>query len=365
MSLFIIVPVKSLQGAKSRLSEVLDEQQRRTLAVAMLENVLSAVQLAQERLPGQGIVISADVEVLALARAYGLMPLAEELHSVGSQGNGDAEAQLNSALTQACDWAQKHGGDAVLVLPADLPLLTVEEIEGLWLASQQLYSARAMVIAPDGREQGTNGLLMRPPGALAFQFGFDSFRRHCDQARDRGMAWHVHRSPRLGLDIDVPVDLEAYLAVETADADDHVSIEGDRVLFDDQAEAFLAEGGHLMRLGTIGRDGFPQVTPVWYLFQNGLFYITTAHDRIKARNMLANPRVGFAVDSEVKPYRGLTVWGKARLVTEGEDARSLTRQIAARYVPAGRLDLMVDTLMQSPRVIIVIEPLRAAKMGSW
>ena len=53
--------------------------------------------------------------------------------------------------------------------------------------------------------------------------------------------------------------------------------------------AFLGEPGLLMRLGTIGRDGFPQVTPVWYLYEDGLFCITTASDRVKARNMLSPP----------------------------------------------------------------------------
>ena len=76
-----------------------------------------------------------------------------------------------------------------------------------------------------------------------------------------------------------------------------------------------------MRLGTVGRDGFPHVTPVWYVYEEGAFFVTTAADRVKARNMLHNPRVGFAIDSDLRPYRGLTATGTARLVAEGEAAR--------------------------------------------
>ena len=43
-----------------------------------------------------------------------------------------------------------------------------------------------------------------------------------------------------------------------------------------------------MRLGTVGKDGFPQVTPVWFLYEDGVFYITTAGDGSK-RTICVNP----------------------------------------------------------------------------
>ena len=130
-------------------------------------------------------------------------------------------------------------------------------------------------------------------------------------------------------------------------------------------ESFLNQPGLLMRLGTVGRDGFPHVTPVWYGYEDGAFFVTTVSDRVKARNMLDNPRVGFAIDSDVRPYRGLSATGTARLVAEGEAARALTRRIAGRYVPAERLDAMVDSLMQAPRVVFAIEPRQITRIGSW
>jgi 2-phospho-L-lactate guanylyltransferase len=355
MTLHIVVPVKHLAESKSRLAPVLDTDQRRALMRTWLRHVLDVVRQAQDRLPVRGAVISADQEVLALAESYGLTALREQTGHLPVEAA--PEASLNAALEQATAWAKSQAASGILVLPADLPLLALADVEALWRASQQLYSPRATVIAPDGREEGTNALLVRPPGALTYQFGPHSFRRHCRQARQLGLAWHVFRSPRLGLDVDLPADLECYLAVENADME-RGRMETRRRRTDGQLAAFLNQPGLLMRLGTLGQDGYPQVTPVWYLYEDGVFYITTASDRVKTANMLARPKVGFAVDSDVRPYRGVSVWGQARLVAEGEAARALTRRIAARYVPAERLADMVASLMQAPRVIFAIEAVK-------
>ena len=81
--------------------------------------------------------------------------------------------------------------------------------------------------------------------------------------------------------------------------------------------------------------------------------------------MARDPRVGFAIDSDLRPYRGLSATGTARLIAEGEAARPLTRRIAARYVPVERLEAMVDSLMQAPRVVFAIDPRHVVRMGSW
>ncbi|HSN73840.1 MAG TPA: 2-phospho-L-lactate guanylyltransferase [Anaerolineae bacterium] len=376
MTLHIIIPVKHLSDSKSRLAPVLAERERRALALRLLRGVLSVVRQAQEQLGATSVVVSPDPAVLALAAAYGLTPLPEDLASdyelrVTSYG----EAALNAALEQATAHALTHGASAVLILPADLPLVTLADVERLWRASRQFHSAAAMVIAPDGQGQGTNALLVRPPGALQYQFGPGSFQRHCQQARELGLAWHIDRSARLGLDVDLPADLEHWLAIERSDsalAAEPPALEidpmhDDRYItpLDDSTIAFLQEPGLLMRLGTVGSDGYPQVTPIWYLYDEGRFWITTASDRVKARNMLARPQVGFAIDSDQRPYRGVSARGVAQLVAEGEAARPITRRIAARYVPPERLEAMVETLMEAPRVVFAIEARRVVQMGSW
>ncbi len=364
MTLHIIVPVKKLSESKRRLASVLAEEERLALTWSLLRHVLAVVQEAQQTLSARGAVISPDPTVLDAAREFGLTPLVEEALTEGlSVGS---EATLNAALAQAARWASGQNASALLILPADLPFVTSGDIVALWRASQQLYSARAMVIAPDSHNAGTNALLVRPPAALRFEFGPDSFHRHCQQAQGLGFAYHIHRSPRLGLDVDLPADLAQYLALEHADPqEDAVETETRGRLIAPATEAFLDQPGLLMRLGTVGRDGFPHVTPVWYVYEDSAFFVTTGADRVKALNMLDNPRVGLAIDSDVRPYRGLSATGTARLVAEGEAARALTRRIAARYVPASRLDAMVESLMQAPRVVFAIDPRHVTRMGSW
>lgn len=362
MTLHIVVPIKRLADAKSRLAPVLADEERLALAWSLLRHVLAVVQEAQESLGARGAVISVDPGALAAAREFGLASLAEDVST--EQPAATPEASLNAALQQAARWAVGQHASALLILPADLPLVTLVDIRVLWQASQQLYSARALVLAPDGHNSGTNALLVRPPAALRFEFGPDSFHRHCWQAQRLGIAYHIQCSPRLGLDVDLPADLAQYLVVEQADPPEDI-VQNDSPLIDAATAAFLDQPGLLMRLGTVGRDGYPHVTPVWYIYEDGVFFVTTATDRVKARNMLHNPRVGFAIDSDVRPYRGLTATGAARLVAEGEAARAQTRRIAARYMPAARLDAMVDSLMQAPRVVFAIDPRHVTRMGSW
>jgi 2-phospho-L-lactate guanylyltransferase len=342
--------------------------------------VFQVARQAQQQLGAPAIVVSPDPGVLALAATYNLTPLLEDPTPLSGYGlrvkvKDYGEPTLNAALEQATTHASARGASAVLILPADLPLLTLADVTRLWRASQRLYADAAMVIAPDDQEQGTNALLVRPPGALRYQFGPGSFQRHCQQARELGLAWHIDRSPRLGLDVDLPADLEHWLAIEQADsalaaeqpASEEIIMHDDRhaTPLDDSTLAFLDEPGLLMRLGTVGSDGYPQVTPIWYLYEEGCFWITTASDRVKGRNMLARPQVGFAIDSDQRPYRGISARGEARLVAEGEAARPMTRRIAARYVPPERLEAMVDTLMEAPRVVFAIDAPRVVKMGSW
>jgi 2-phospho-L-lactate guanylyltransferase len=91
----------------------------------------------------------------------------------------------------------------VLVLPADLPRLTPADVEAL--IGQQLAGPQ-VAIAPDRHEAGTNGLLVRPPGLLAYAFGEGSFQAHLAQARAAQVEPRLVRTPGLALDLDTADD---------------------------------------------------------------------------------------------------------------------------------------------------------------
>jgi 2-phospho-L-lactate guanylyltransferase len=99
----------------------------------------------------------------------------------------------------------------VLVLPADLPLITREDIIALL---DRAVRPPVVVIAPDRHGKGTNALLMCPPGIIEFDFGENSFQRHCERAKAAGARLEVVDLPTLGLDLDLPEDLELVRQME-------------------------------------------------------------------------------------------------------------------------------------------------------
>jgi 2-phospho-L-lactate guanylyltransferase len=110
---------------------------------------------------------------------------------------------LNEALTQAATHVAASGAEALLVLPADLPLVTPDDIDALIA----VLGPQPSVVLAASRDGGTNALLVRPPLALPFLYGPNSLARHMEAARQRGIGVEAVRSPGLMLDVDQPDDL--------------------------------------------------------------------------------------------------------------------------------------------------------------
>jgi 2-phospho-L-lactate guanylyltransferase len=186
--------VKRLDAAKRRLAGALDPAARRGLSLAMLADVLDALD-ATPGLDGTAVV-SRDAEVTELARRRGLRVIPE------------TGAGLNAAVTQAANALSAEGCARLLVMPADLPLAGPEEIAQVLAA---LPEAPGLTLVPDRHGVGTNGFLCSPPNAIAPSFGAGSFARHLEAARNAGIPATVLRLPGLGLDIDTPEDLSAFM----------------------------------------------------------------------------------------------------------------------------------------------------------
>jgi 2-phospho-L-lactate guanylyltransferase len=194
MNLWLVIPVKPFGEAKTRLAGALSSQERADLMRELLTGVLA--QVRESGLLAGTVVISRDEAVLDLARDLG----ARALHETG--------AGLNAALDEARDMIMARGADGMLVLPADLPLLTVDDILQLY---DLALSNVEVAIAPS-HDGGTNALLLCPPDAMGFAFGPDSFRRHVQQALSTGHRYAIYRSETLGQDVDMPGDLVLLLS---------------------------------------------------------------------------------------------------------------------------------------------------------
>ncbi|MFQ5801135.1 MAG: 2-phospho-L-lactate guanylyltransferase, partial [Candidatus Hydrothermarchaeales archaeon] len=185
---FAIVPIKELDKAKSRLSSVFKPEQRNSLLLAMLEDVLSALTDVTS------IVISPE-ELSAH------LPDDRTIFLLDRGGKG-----LNDAVKAANKHAIKMGAFATLFVPADMPLITRQEVVKV-LELGKKYN----VIITHATDGGTGILYRRPPDVIESRFTKNSFQDHQKEARGKGSTMFVHTSLPLSLDIDTVEDIYRFM----------------------------------------------------------------------------------------------------------------------------------------------------------
>lgn len=191
--IWAIVPVKPLRRGKSRLAGMLTEDERTCLNRFLLEHVLNTLNQVPEI--GHTLVVSRDPAALALTRSMGGRTVLE-----------DGAPEFNTALRRATAVAKAHNAQAALIIPADLPLITPEDIqEVLSLGKEQ----PVVVISPDRRMDGTNALFINPIGNFEFAYGSGSFTKHRTNATKAKTHVEICHNSNIGLDLDLPEDLEA------------------------------------------------------------------------------------------------------------------------------------------------------------
>ncbi len=192
MALWAIVPVKPLRRGKSRLAGVLSPEERNDLNRRLLTHTLETLNAIPEI--EQVLVISRDQAALSLAREHGARTVLE---------NGAPE--LNVALARATIVVKNYATRGLLIVPADLPLISPEDVNAMLDIAGD---PPVVVLAPDHRRQGTNALLVCPVGLIEYDFGPGSFQRHCERALQAGARLEILDLPSLALDMDMPEDLE-------------------------------------------------------------------------------------------------------------------------------------------------------------
>lgn len=112
-------------------------------------------------------------------------------------------------------------------------------------------------------------------------------------------------------------------------------------------------------LATLMSDGSPQVTPVWFFYENGKFIVNTARGRIKDKNMSQNARVALSITDPDNPYAHIAVRGKVVKVTE-DGADASIDALAKKYLGQDKYPFRQPN---EKRVIYEIEPLSVSSMG--
>lgn len=189
--MWAIVPIKTFDRAKQRLANVLSEDERRSLMLAMARDVLTCLAKST-RLSGI-LIVSRTPEADALAQTFATERYAES-----------PDANLAEALTQAAEHLIAHfGAKGVLIVPADVPGVTPDEVDELLVQHEQI------TILPDAENIGTNGLICSPPLAMPFIFDGKSFKPHVDAAFAAGITPKIVPASAFSLDVDLPNDLLA------------------------------------------------------------------------------------------------------------------------------------------------------------
>jgi 2-phospho-L-lactate/phosphoenolpyruvate guanylyltransferase len=187
----VLLPIRGFRAGKTRLSTTLDVEQRRDLVRMMADTALAAVAGLDVR------VITPEADVARWATDRGV--------DVVRDGGHDLNETLELARGHAC----ADGARSVLVVFADLPALTGDDVDELLT----LPSWSGVTLAPDRHDSGTNAVHVGAESGLRYQFGPKSFSLHLAQAPDA----RVVRRPGLANDVDGASDLRA-LSVGGLDA---------------------------------------------------------------------------------------------------------------------------------------------------
>ena len=161
----------------------------------MLEDVLDALS-AVEKLAGM-LVVTIDPVATSLADRYGARVVTE-----------GAREGHTGAVTAAARLLVREGQAGMMTMPGDIPRVSSTEIAAALAAHR---AAPAFTIVPAHDDLGSNTIICSPPNAVPLRFGENSFYPHLDAARGQGIEPLVLRHPGIGMDIDHPVDLVAFL----------------------------------------------------------------------------------------------------------------------------------------------------------
>lgn len=184
-----ILPVKQFHRAKTRLRPVLTRSECTSIARMMAIDMLRLLSSIEEL---DGImVVGGGPDQAQLARTHGCDYVSD-----------DSTLDISRNLVRACRLPQISTATRLLYVPADLPLLTVQDVTRL-LSRRN----RGLTICRAMRDGGTNAMLATPGSRMTFSLGANSAERHAQAASTGKGKFELLDDIAFQRDIDVPEDL--------------------------------------------------------------------------------------------------------------------------------------------------------------
>jgi len=207
-----IIPFKK-ENAKSRLSPLLSEKEREEFATAMLKDVLLALLSSSK-------VDSIDIMTTSIPSALSMQIDSDKVNILIN------EYELNQALNDYLQKMVHHSPGPLLIIMADLPLVTKKHID-------EISNSQAEAVIVPGRLGGTNVLYLKDPSRFRVDYYGTSFLDHMEIARQYGLKVEVYDSFALSTDIDEPLDLIEVLIHGKGNSARYLQSLGFRVLVED------------------------------------------------------------------------------------------------------------------------------------
>ena len=108
---------------------------------------------------------------------------------------------------------------------------------------------------------------------------------------------------------------------------------------------------------TVRGNGSPQVTPVWYEYDDGAFYCWIGAGTVKVRNLRRDPRVNLCIATHDEPYKYVVAEGSCEIVSRGVVERSIS--ISTRYYGPTRGPVYAREMAETGEsVLLVLRPIR-------
>lgn len=132
---------------------------------------------------------------------------------------------------------------------------------------------------------------------------------------------------------------------------------------DVQVSEFLQTDRHAI-LATNGKNDAPQLTPIWYIFEDGVLYVSAQTSTVKVRNLRRDPTVTICIDGGRGDARYVVFYGKAELIEPGERQRALRWRIVRHYyADESEAERYYETVRDTVGVIITLRPERIVSVG--
>lgn len=187
----VIIPVKEFEKSKLRLSQILNDKQRKEFSFLMLQDVINTLEKVEKVIK---IIITTPLKKQINSNDFKKVEIIEDISS-----------DINSAVENAIEYCTDLDVNMILILPSDIPLIKKTDIEALFMIKEK-YNAQILIV-PSNRNDGTNCILFDSELKIKTDFGRKSFTIHKNKFKSK-FRTHIFKSYRIGLDIDYESDLK-------------------------------------------------------------------------------------------------------------------------------------------------------------